>query len=86
MLEPDMGEIAILPYEFEPEGWKRCDGQRLPINNDHMALFSLIGNRYGGDGARNFHLPKMPPLPTEEGATLGYFISIKGIYPSRDRD
>ena len=80
MMDPFYGEVSLFPYERVPEGWARCDGQLLPIEQ-HTALFSLIGNRFGGDGRRNFALPKMKPLPTEEGAALGYFISIGGIYP-----
>ena len=82
MMEPFYGEVSLFPFEWEPEGWARCDGRLLPIEQ-HTALFSLIGNRYGGDGRRNFALPKLKPLPTEEGAALGYFISIDGIYPRR---
>ena len=82
MIDPYIGEVSLFPYEFEPEGWARCDGRLLPIEKQ-MVLFSLIGNRFGGDGRVTFALPKMPPPPTSEGATLGYFISIGGIYPRR---
>ena len=82
MMEPFVGEVSLLPYEFAPEEWMRCEGQLMPIAQ-HTALFSLIGNRFGGDGRTSFALPKMKPLPTEGGDKLGYFISIKGIYPRR---
>ncbi len=43
---------------FAPEGWAICRGQILPISQ-FEALFTLIGNTYGGDGSTNFGLPDM---------------------------
>lgn len=51
-------EIRIFPFESLPAGWVPCDGQLLPIN-DHMALFSLIGLAFGGDGRQNFAVPDL---------------------------
>ena len=82
MMEPFLGEVSLFPYEFDVEGWARCEGQVLPIK-DRTALFSLLGTRFGGDGRSNFGLPKMAPLATSEGAALAYFIAIEGMYPRR---
>lgn len=54
--EPMQGEIAWTAFDFAPRGWARCDGQLLAVS-DHPALFSLLGDRFGGDGTRTFALP-----------------------------
>lgn len=56
--QPYIGEIAIYPYNFAPQGWAKCDGQLLPISQN-TALFSLIGTIYGGDGETTFGLPDL---------------------------
>lgn len=58
MTDPFVGEIRIMPYPFTTIGWYLCDGTLLPISQ-HTALFSLLGNRYGGDGRSNFGLPNL---------------------------
>jgi len=58
MSEPFIAEIRILPYKFAPRSWATCDGQLLPISQN-TALFSLIGNYYGGDGRTTVGLPNM---------------------------
>jgi microcystin-dependent protein len=44
----------------------------LPVSQN-TALFSLLGNQFGGDGQKTF------ALPTVSGA----FIALTGSYPSR---
>lgn len=52
------GEIRLLPYYYAPQNWLSCDGQQLqPMY--YQALFSLIGNRFGGDGRNTFNLPNL---------------------------
>ena len=41
-----------------PTGWAACNGQTLLIR-DNIALFSLLGTQYGGDGRINFALPDL---------------------------
>jgi microcystin-dependent protein len=53
-----IGEIKIFPYANVPSGWMECQGQILPISNN-VALFSLIGANYGGDGVTTFALPNL---------------------------
>lgn len=43
---------------FAPEGWAICDGRKLPIRQN-QALFSLLGNAFGGDGTTDFALPDL---------------------------
>ncbi|MDF7777497.1 tail fiber protein [Sphingomonas sp. AOB5] len=52
-----LGEIRAFPWNRTPAGWLACDGQQLPVR-EHQALYSLIGNRFGGD-TKNFNLPDM---------------------------
>lgn len=58
MSEPFIGEIRLVPYNFEPRGWAFCNGQLLPISQN-TALFSLLGTNYGGDGRTTFALPDL---------------------------
>jgi microcystin-dependent protein len=73
MAEPFLAEIRIMSFGFPPQGWARCDGQLLPINQN-QALFSLLGTTYGGDGRVNFALPNLQgrtPIHMGSGHTLG---------------
>jgi microcystin-dependent protein len=57
-VEPFIGEIKLVPFNFAPRGWAMCAGQLLPINQN-QALFALIGTFYGGDGRTTFALPDL---------------------------
>jgi microcystin-dependent protein len=45
-------------FTFAPKGWAELNGQLLPINQN-LALFSLLGTTYGGNGQTTFALPDM---------------------------
>ena len=46
--------------EEPPDGWIPCDGRLLSREEeDHSALFSLIGTTYGGDGKTTFGVPDL---------------------------
>ncbi|MGB9180201.1 MAG: tail fiber protein [Pyrinomonadaceae bacterium] len=73
MANPYMSEIRIMSFAFAPQGWAKCDGQFLPINQN-QALFSLMGTTYGGNGQTTFALPDLRgrvPLHSGNGHTLG---------------
>jgi microcystin-dependent protein len=53
-----LGEIRLVGFNFEPQGWAFCDGRLLPINQN-QALFALLGSMYGGDGRTTFALPDL---------------------------
>jgi microcystin-dependent protein len=57
-VDPYLGEIRLLSFNFAPKGWAFCAGQLLPINQ-YTALFSLLGTYYGGNGIQNFALPDL---------------------------
>ncbi len=54
-----LGEIKLFAGVYAPENWSYCRGQILAINNDTAALYSLLGNTYGGDGRNTFGLPDL---------------------------
>jgi microcystin-dependent protein len=51
-----LGEIKLFAGSYAPKGWAKCEGQLLLINQN-LALFSLLGTTYGGNGSTNFALP-----------------------------
>lgn len=53
-----IGEIAVCPYTFAPRDWALCDGSIISIAQN-VALFSVLGTTYGGDGVNTFALPNL---------------------------
>jgi microcystin-dependent protein len=51
-----LSEIRIFSFDFAPRGWVQCNGQQLPIG-PNTALYSLLGNTFGGDNKTYFNLP-----------------------------
>jgi microcystin-dependent protein len=78
-MDPFIGQIMPWPIDWAPYGWAFCNGQVLQVNQN-PALFSLIGNRFGGDGQNTFALPdlrgRVPigagPLVTPKGTSIYY--------------
>ncbi|MCA8928614.1 MAG: tail fiber protein [Alphaproteobacteria bacterium] len=79
--DPFIGEVMLLGGSWCPRDWAPADGRLLPINNN-PALFSLIGNYYGGDGRTNFALPDLrgrTPIGAGQGPGLApYQLGQKG--------
>ena len=72
MAQPYVGEIRMFAGSFEPNGWRFCNGQLLPISQNDT-LFQLIGTTYGGDGESTFALPDLRsriPIHQGNGFTL----------------
>ena len=57
-VDPFLGEMSYVAFDFAPRGWAFCDGQVLSVSAN-SALFSLLGTTYGGDGRITFGLPDM---------------------------
>ena len=72
-----IGQILLFAGNFAPVGWLPCDGRLLQIR-DNPALYSIIGNTYGGDGRANFALPKFPNMQQAI-----YLIAVTGRFPQR---
>lgn len=84
-----VGEIRLFPIDWAPAGWLPCDGRSLPINSN-VALASLLGNQYGGDGKTTFNLPDLRGrVPVGQGVnplttptvvyTVGTYGGLEGV-------
>ncbi len=75
-----LGSLLLAPYDFVPLSFEKCAGQILPIESN-PALYTLLGDRFGGDGKTTFGFPDMRGHEPIKG--LSYLIATAGIYPSR---
>jgi len=58
MTQQFMGQVNMFGFPFAPRYWALCNGQLMAMNQN-MALFSLLGTQYGGDGKSTFALPNL---------------------------
>ena len=67
-----VGEIRMVGFNFAPApDWLECNGQLLQVSQ-YMALFSLIGTLYGGNGQTTFALPDLRSrVPLHYGQGVG---------------
>jgi microcystin-dependent protein len=72
-----LGQICLFPYNFAPAGFYECNGIPLKVN-EHTALYSLLGDKFGGNG-ETFNLPRM-----EAPHGMIYCICFAGNYPPRN--
>ena len=89
MMDIYLATIIKFAGMFTPIGFADCDGRLLQIQQN-VALYSLLGNVYGGDGKTTFALPDLRPtdatghkVPWHEGQPRE-IIAIQGLYPPRD--
>ncbi len=71
-IEPYLGQIMLVSWNFPPKGWAFCNGQILPISQN-QALFSILGTTYGGEGIQSFALPNLQnrvPIHVGQGPGL----------------
>ena len=57
-MDPILGQIILWPLSWVPDGWLACEGQELQIQQ-YNALYSLLGQTYGGNGTTSFKLPDL---------------------------
>jgi microcystin-dependent protein len=70
-MEPIVGQLMIVAFNFAPQNWLLCDGTTYAISQ-YEALFTLIGNKYGGDGVNYFCVPDLRGrFPMGQGAGNG---------------
>lgn len=72
-MDPILGQIILWPVSWVPDGWALCDGSLLPVSQN-QALYSLIGNTYGGNAGVNFALPdlrNMVPMGSQSMSQIG---------------
>jgi len=55
-MDPILGQIMLWPLSWVPDGWLACEGQELQVAQ-YQALYSLLGQTYGGNGSTTFKLP-----------------------------
>jgi tail collar domain len=72
-----LGEVKLTAGSRAAAGVP-ANGQLLPIGQN-IALFALLGVKYGGDGKSTFALPDLRPV-TPSGMT--YSICVNGAWPS----
>ena len=75
-----LGSVALVAGEYCPPGNLPADGRELDANQ-HQALFTLLGNRFGGDGQTTF---KLPDLSGQTPKGLLYCVTVAGIWPPQD--
>ena len=75
---PFVGEIRLLPYQDPYKSLMLCNGAKLAIAQN-VALYSLIGTTFGGDGP-NFALPDLTKAAPQG---YSYYIYNGGILPPR---
>ena len=71
-MEGFIGEIRLWANQFAPKYWMFCEGQLLSIQR-YIALFSILGTTYGGNGTTTFALPDLlglVPVGTGQGPGL----------------
>lgn len=69
--EPFIGQIAVVAFNYAPQGWAKCEGQLMSIQQN-QALFALLGTTYGGDGMTTFRLPDLRGrVPMGDGTGSG---------------
>ena len=77
-----LAEVFTTAANFCPRNSMPADGRLLPISQ-FSALFALMGTMYGGDGRTTFALPKLDPIPAQNGGEIRYCVMTQGIFPSR---
>jgi microcystin-dependent protein len=53
-----IGTIKLFAGDFAPEGYFTCEGQLLNVR-EYEQLYSVLGNKYGGNGRTTFGLPDL---------------------------
>ena len=77
-MDPYLGEIRMVGFNYAPQGWAFCDGSTLPIAQ-YTALYSLLGTAYGGNGTTTFGLPDLRGrVPIDQGNGPGLSSYVMG--------
>lgn len=84
-----IGSIIWVESTVAPPGTAEAAGQVVPLY-DHQELYSLIGNKYGGQSPAAFRLPDLRPKDSDGRPDLNWgggpraVIVIKGTMPQKD--
>lgn len=75
-----LGEIRLFSGTFAPRNWAFCNGQILQVTQN-QALYSLIGNTYGGSPPNTFALPDLRgrlPVHAQPGSAMYTITGVTG--------
>lgn len=87
-MDPIIGQIVYVPWGWQMENWLPCSGQILQVNQN-QALYSLLGNYFGGTPGSTFAIPDLRPVENgnkrawHSGGELVPHIALNGVYPMR---
>lgn len=81
-MEGTIGEVRLFAGNFPPKYWAFCRGQIVSVSQN-VALYSVLGNMYGGDGRTTFALPNLAGPIEDSGDFCQYIICLQGYYPQR---
>lgn len=71
MADGFIGEVRLFAFNFAPMSWAFCYGQQMAVVQN-QALYSIIGNKYGGTTNQTFNLPALQgTVPLGIGAGPG---------------
>jgi microcystin-dependent protein len=77
--DPTIGEITMFAGTFAPREWAYCDGQLLAVSQN-MALFSVLGTNFGGNGQTTFGLPDLRGrVPVHAGSGAGPGLTLRTL-------
>ena len=89
-----IGSIFQFSFNFAPKGWYVCHGQLYSITQ-YSAVYSLLGNKFGGDNKTTFALPDLR-VKKADGSYYQYgeimtnglpyadsYMCMFGLYPPR---
>jgi microcystin-dependent protein len=75
-MDPFVGQIIAVGFNFAPAGWVLCNGQLLPIS-EYEVLYTLLGTTYGGNGTTTFGIPDLrgrSPISIGTGTGLPAYV------------
>lgn len=77
-----LSEVRLLAGNQVPSNWHLADGTVLSISSN-VALWSLLGTTYGGNGTSTFALPNLRAAAPKGGGPAGvnYYICVTGTFP-----
>jgi microcystin-dependent protein len=75
-----LGEIIRITSNFCPTDTIETNGQLLPVSLN-LALFSLLGTRFGGNGSTTFAVPLLKPVFANDGSRVIQCIVTVGNFP-----
>jgi microcystin-dependent protein len=79
-MDPFIGEVRLVGFNFAPVDWAICNGQTLSIS-ENSTLFNLIGTTYGGNGQTTYNIPNLQgrtPIHQGSNGVTNYVIGQMG--------